>query len=284
MMEMDISRIIKQDMKAIYSAFKNEDFRNMNVFSNRIITDAIFADKSKFIIVGFFLKDMALIYKVMKAKKELTTFTTAKSFGDNFIRSIIDDDIELEIVWVNYHRFRISMMEHQQNEHEKNNYSQNFDFSHMAFVQLIDMLKNEKNILLINNNQFLHGMNSEMERIFKVHGANLDDFYAMALTGSLGLYYGYAEYYGSAREDFIEKSIFPHIDNVSEVLEKDPVDQKEVENLLVKLLSEWRYSYIRFMERPKFIPIKEDREVSISEETKKKISDTVAKVLEQEVK
>jgi hypothetical protein len=220
----------------------------------------------------------------MKGKKELTTLTTAKSFGDIFIRSIIDHDIKLEQVWTTYHKFRISLMEHQQNEHEKDNYELNFDFSHTVFTRLMSMLEKEKNILLIDKNQFLRGITTEMERIFKVHGANLFDFYSMALISALHLYFQYVDYYGSAREEIIEKSIFPYLENILDLLKKDQIDQNEINKLLVKLLQEWRLSFIRFMERPKFVPIREDEELSISEETKKKISDTVTKVLEEEVR
>ncbi|MCR3907136.1 MAG: hypothetical protein NUK62_08950 [Tenericutes bacterium] len=284
MMELDISSIIKQDLAAIQSAFEDDDFRNMNVFSNRIMTDAVFGNKDNFVIIGFFLKDMALIYEIMKAKKELTTFSTAKSFGTVFLKSITKTDIEIEQIWKEYHKTRIGLMEHQQNEHEKGNYSQNFEFSNEVFVKLINMLKEEKNILLLAKNKFLEGINSEMERIFKVHGAALVNFYAMALTGALQLYYQYVDYYESLRDQIIETVVFPYVNNIIVILEKDPINPDEVNNLLIKLISEWRFSFIRFMERPKFVPIKQDEELLISEDTKKKISETVAKVLEQEVK
>lgn len=281
---MDISSIMKQDLAAIQSAFEDDDFRNMNVFSNRIMTDAIFGDENNFVIIGFFLKDMALIFENMKAKKELTTFATAKSFGTVFLKSIAVNDFEIGTIWDEYHKTRIGLMEHQQSKHEKEKYSQNFEFTSMVFDKLLNMLKKEQNILSLNKNRFLDGINSEMERIFKVHGASLGDFYAMALLGALQLYYQYVDYYESLREKIIETVVFPYIDSIVGVLEKDTLNPDDINNLLIKILSEWRFSFIRFMERPKFVPIKQDEELSISEETKKKISETVTKVLEQEVK
>lgn len=279
---MDISSVIKQDIGAVYSAFKNEDFRNMNIFSNRIMSNALFSDDPKFTLIGFFLKDIALIYDAMKARKELATFTTAKSFGEVFLKSLKIED-EIDEHWKKYHEFCNSVREHTATIHEKKSYKEAIEFSHASFIWLLKLLEKDKELLLVGKNQFARGILNEMNRIFRVHGGGIEEIYAVSLIRGLQLYYEYMDYFEDARTEIITSSVFPYVDAIAKTMMAKEVNQKEVTSLLRRIIIDWRLSYIRFMERPRIVPIGQ-KPLPITEETRQKLSETIAKALEEEVK
>lgn len=279
----DISQIIEQDVKAAYSAFRNDDFRLVNIFANRIMTNAILSEDPRLTLVGFFLKEVARICDGIKARKDLTTFSTAKSLGDAYIESIkLGNDINE--FWEQYHRFYNRVRKHEQNEYEKKSYEENVEFTRFAFRWLIEKLSEDRNMLFNDKNQFVLGILNEMDRTIRVHGGELVDLYALLLVRALQLYCAYIEYFNKdERNEIVKKSLFPYIDDITKMLLKDLVDPKEVTLLLKHIILDWRLCYIHFMERPRFVPIREEG-IPITEETKRKISETVAKSLEKEVK
>jgi len=280
----DISKIIEQDVKAAYSAFKNDDFTDTNIFANRIMANAILGEDSRLILVGFFLKEMARIYGPIKARKDLSTFSTAKSLGDVYIRSI-NSKGSINELWEQYHEFYNRVRGHRQDEYEKQSYKENVEFTRFAFRWLIEKLSEDRNTFFNENNQFMRGILNEMDRILKVHGGALVELYAWSLVKALQFYYGYVDYFGKdKRREIIEKSVFPYIDDITKTFLQDEVDSKQVTLLLHRMIVDWRICFIHFMERPRFVPIEREKRVPITEETKKKISETVSKALEEEVK
>jgi len=281
---MDIHEVIEQDVKAAYSAFQNDDFTDMNIFANRIMENAVLSEDPRLTLVGFFLKEMARIYGPIKARKDLSTFSTAKSLGDVYIRSIKLEN-SINELWEKYHQFYNRVRGHRHDEYEKESYKENVEFTHFAFGWLIKKLSEDRNVLFNENNQFTHAILNEMDRILRVHGGELVDLYASSLARALELYYDYVDYLGKdERSQVIEKSVFPYIDDITKTLLKDTVDPNEVTHLLRRIIVDWRISFLHFMERPGFVPIEREKRVQITEETKKKISETVAKALEEEVK
>jgi len=85
----DISQIIEQDVKAAYLAFRSDDFRLMNIFANRIMSNAILSENPRLTLSGFFLKEIARICGEIKARQDLTTFSTSKSHADAYIQSFL---------------------------------------------------------------------------------------------------------------------------------------------------------------------------------------------------
>jgi len=280
----DIYQVIEQDVKAAYSAFKNDDFTNMNIFANRIMANALLDKDPRLTLVGFFLKEIARIYGPIKARKGLSTFSTAKSLGDTYINSI-NLKADIAELWMQYHQFRNRIKEHRQDEYEKESYKENIEFTHLVFRWLIEKLSEERNMLFNPKNLFLRGILNEMDRIIRVHGVDLVDLYAWSLTKALQLYYNYMDYFSeNERREVVEKSVFQYIDDINETMSKSKVAPQEVALLLQRIIADWRMQYIHFMERPRLVSIERQEGVPITEETKKKISETVAKALEEETK
>jgi len=280
----NISRIIEQDIKAAHSAFSNDDFRLMNIYANRVMSNAILSDDPRLTLPGFFLKEAARIYGSIKAKKDLSTFSTAKSLGEVYLNGLKLDSSFGEM-WQRYHDFFVRVLEHDTDEHEKKSYKADPEFTNFAFRFFIEKMSEDRDILYNVNNQFLRGLLNEMDRIFRVHKGGLFELYALSLVRALELYSGYVPYYEKRRRnEIIGKSLLPYIEAISEMLREDPVDPEKVALLLKRIILDWRLCFIHFMEAPGYIPVQEEKRVPITEETKKRISETVSKALEEEVR
>lgn len=282
-MATQISQIIQQDVKAAYSAFQNDDFRLVNIYANRIMTNSIFDKKPHLTLIGFFLKEVARIHDRMKAYKDLTTFATAKSIGDTYIKTV-NVESGINKFWEEYDNFYNRIRKYEQDKYEKESYKDNTEFTHLTFRWLLDRLNKDRAVLFNHNNQFVRGILTEMDRIFRAHGGDRVDLYAFSLLRALELYSGYINYFSKdERNEFITKSMFTYIDDIVKTMSKDHVDPTDVTILLRRIILDWRVCYIRFMERPRLVPI-EEKKVPITEETKKRISKSVEKALEEEVK
>jgi len=283
-MATNILQVIEQDVKAAHSAFRSDDFALMNIFSNRIMSNAMLSEDSRLTLIGFCLKETSRIYERMKAREELTTFATAKSLGDVYIRTI-DLKSDIKQFWEEYYLFRNKIRQYQQSKYEKESYEENVDFTRFAFRWFIQKLDEDRGMLFKKNNQFVRGIQNEMGRIFCVHGGELVDLYALSLVRALQLYYDYTDYFSKdERKEVINKSLLPYVDEMAKTLAKGTVDHEEVSSLLRRIIVDWRMAYIHFMERPRLVPIEREKGVPITEETKRKISETVTKALEEEVK
>jgi len=282
---MDISRIIQEDLNAALSAFRDDDFRLMNIYANRIMSNAILGEDPMMMLPGFFLKEMSRIYGIIKAKKGLATFSTAKSLGETYVKSMRWPDGETKDVWREYHDFYVRISDHQMDEHEKGSYTVNHEFTKHAFRFFIQKMSEDRTFLLNEHNRLVQGTLNELDRIFKVHKGDMSGLYTISLVRALQLYSNYMPYYDKEeRGKVIESSMFSYIDEIRNILQGESIDPRDITVLLSRILHDWRMCYVHFMEAPSIIPVPAERRVPIAEETKEKISDAVAKALEEEVR
>lgn len=282
---MAISKVIKQDAKAALLAAKDDDFRSMNIYSNRIMTNALFDNdpNPNFALIGFFFKETARMCGEMKASKESTAYSTAKSIVVNYIESV-DVEGTNEKLWSDFADFYNKIRKYEEDEYEKESYEDAPVFTKSGFRWLSELINKERMFLYDSNSRYLTGVAVEMERIIRAHGGELHEICVVSLFKALSLYSNYLSYFDQDyRKEVIAKSFFSYLDSVVTIASKEEVDFGQVTKLLAKIIFDWRICYIRFLERLSIIPV-EERKVPIAEETKKKLAESVEKALEQEVR
>jgi hypothetical protein len=281
---MDVSSIILQDYKATLSAFDKDDFSLVNIFANRIMTNAVIGAEPKYTLIGFFLKEVSRIYGRIKSRQEHTAFFTAKSHGDNYVKSLnLDDDIQT--IWKKHLIFLNKVREYYKNEFETGNYEDNEEFSTYVFDWLIKKLDTDKDILYNKNNYFFKGILNEMNRIFNLHGGGIKELYALTLIRALDFYHNYLSIFNEVeRIKIIKEDLMLHVEKTITVLSKADLNSDEVTYLLQNIIRDWRNFFIHFMEFRQLIPVPKREGVQITEETRKKISETVTKALEEEMR
>ncbi|MDH5483496.1 MAG: hypothetical protein OEY22_11575 [Candidatus Bathyarchaeota archaeon] len=280
---MESSRIVKQDMKAALSAAQNDDFEEMNIYSNRIMTNAIFDENSNFALLGFFFKEIARTCGSVKTNRDTTAYATAKSIATSYIESV-DIESKSEQLWSNYVEFYNKIRKYEQNEHENKSYEDDLSFTNASLNWLVELINKDRKLLFKPENRLITGILTEMERIARVHGAQIREICLISLFRALNLYSSYLDYFDKDyRNEIIENSVLPYLDSIKAAAQNEKIDFDPITQLLAKIIFDWRVCYIRFMERPRIVPIGE-RKVAVSEETKKRLSESVEKALQKEVK
>ena len=279
---MEISQIIIQDLNAVLLAAKDDDYRLMNIYSNRVMMNATFGKSSNFAVIGFFIKEIAKICSSIKNNKKTTSYSTAKSIALNYIESMDINDGN-EKLWNNYTQFYNKIRKYQEDEYERQSYQDNSDFTSMSFDWLLKLAKTEKDLIFNPANRLIAAIANEMDRIIRVHGGGLSENCLVSLFKALTLSSSYLFFNESEKQKNIaENTIFPYIDLIA-TLEPDKIDLDQVTNILANIIFDWRISYIKFLERTSFVPV-EEQKAEITAETRKKLSESIEKALEEEVK
>jgi hypothetical protein len=280
---MEISKIIKQDAKAALLAAQSDDFRTMNIYSNRIMTNAIFDKNPDFALIGFFFKEIARICGSVRTNKDTTAYSTAKSIAVSYIESVAIES-KSEQLWSDYVDFYDKIRKYEQDEYENKSYEDDPTFTNASFNWLLELINKDKKLLFKRDNQFITGILVEMDRIIRAHGGRIREICIVSLFRALSLYSNYLDYFDKDyRNEIIENSVLPYLDSITAATQKEKIDFDQITGLLAKIVFDWRVCYTQFLERPRVVPI-EERKVVITEETRKKLSESVEKALEKEVK
>jgi hypothetical protein len=280
---MGISEIIEQDVKAAFLSAQGDDFRLMNIYSNRIMMDAVFDKNPNFALIGFFLRQIAMICGHIKTGKDTTAYSTAKSIAVSYIKSVAVES-KSEQLWSDYADFFDKIRKYEEDEYEKKSYKDNPAFTNASFNWLLRLINADRKLLFRPNNRLITGIANEMDRIIRVHGGGPREIHLISLFKALDLYSGYLDYFAEDyRNEIIQNCIFPYLDSITNATQKEKIDFDQITSLLAGIIFDWRVCYIQFLERPSIVQIEEHR-VPITEETKKKLSESVEKALEKEVK
>jgi len=280
---------IEEDFKAAFEAFKNDSFGEMNIFSNRVMSNAIFGSDFRIFLPGFFMKDVAFTFGLLKTKQPATAFSTSKSHGFSFIEILqkLLASLDEKQLWKEFHNFRNAIRKFEIDSFEEKSYSDNPEFTKVAFSWLLSYLKTNRNVLFDSNNLLLKGVLNEMNRIFKVHSGALSDTVLISLIEALDRYYDYIRRIyvkpntQSIDEEIIKNNIFSLIDQIEKIYAEE-LKIAEADSVLWKLVKGWREFYIQYMELPppRFAI---EKGIVLPEDLKKKISESITKTLEKEV-
>ena len=292
MKSQDVFQVLREDIKAATKAFKENDFDYMNIFANRAMANVIMGPTIKYVLPGFFLKDVASTYRLLNLRK-IKAFETAKSFGKDYLKSLstLLPEFDERKAWEDYYGFNLKIRKFMMNEFEETAYSENLSFSDAALEWMIKYLLTNEQMLLDPNNNFLKGVINEIVRIYQVHGGSLKMNIAASLIEALDRCYEYLEVYKGSTENLFEKKakqeIIPYLKRIADVIlipkSDKEMDFSAVDSILCELVKRWREYFIQYMERPRaVIPV--EKAVRIPEEAKKKISESLTKALEAEAK
>jgi hypothetical protein len=240
---------------------------------------------------GFFLKDLALSFGIIQARRG-TALHTAKVVGNRHLKSLekmVDtgkmNDKEF---WELFYKSCLDLRVFLRSDFEKEAYpSDDPEFSHAAFVWLLNYLKQRKTVLLDPRNLLFKGVINEMDRIFKVHGGFQSEIYAISMLKALDRYYDYFRRAhspkGTIDENKAKSMIFPYVDEITSIVSSRRVNMSKMMGVLWELVSGWRKFFIEYMElgRP---GIAVEKAVELPEEAKRKLTESVTKALEGEVK
>jgi len=283
-----LDKAIKEDLGAAIDAFRKDSFDFVNIAANRIMANAVFGPDTRVFLLGFFLKEVARTFGVLKTREEASAYSTAKSHGFKYVESLGKSFVSFdeEELWKGFHDFVNRMRKFEMNEFEERNYSRNIEFTRDAFSWLLKHLFENKFLLFDPRNLLFKGILNEMERIFRVHSGDLPEIALISLIKAIDRYYDYvirAHRKPDNRIDgeAIENKILPYIDRIAKIYKKD-LEIKEVDDILWELVKGWRELFVQYMELPR-TRVTFEKGIELPAELKKKLSESITKTLEKKI-
>lgn len=286
-----IQRVIRQDMLAGITAFEKDNFSDMNMFANRLMANAAFGDTEGLILPGFFLKEVAGMFLMLKAMPN-SALSTAKTLTMKYLKALKEgmsgEKPNVELLWISFFQFYRDTRKFLVTDIEKKVYVDDIDFTRQAFIQLTRYMEKKKELLLDPNNRLLKGVLNEFNRIFRNHSGELVDVFATFLVSALDRVYNYVAisktHEGKIDKGKLEKFIFPYIENMEQLIyrpEKPLI--AEISHTICILTKQWREFFVQYMEWRRFESGIE-RAIELPAEMKKKLAESVSKTLETEIK
>jgi len=286
-----LSKIIALDIKAAIQAFNADDFDSANTFANRAMANAVMGKNRELILPGFFMKDLVISYGIIQVHRG-SALATAKTVGNKHLKvleKMLDKEkMDENELWSLFYKMSLELRDFLKSNFEKDTYtSDDYEFSHEAFIWLLSYLKEKKALLSNPKNHLLKGIINEMDRIFKVHGGFESEVYAISMLKALDRYYDYFRVAyrtnETIEEEKVKSVIFPYIDQIVSIVSSGKNDLNEIMEVLWKLVSGWRKFFIEYMElQPRGVAV--EKAIELPEEAKRKLTESVTKALEGEVK
>ncbi len=287
---------LEQDLAAARISFNDDNFRLMNIFANRVMSDAVFMTGSarrQGLLAGFFIRDVAFEMNRVSALGKAGPISTAKAAVKSYLDGIADSatkgHLTVDQFWKSYNEYANRVRKFGLEKAEERAYSENEEFTAIAARYLLDFLKSQERLLLDSRNLLLEGILNEIIRIYRVHGTSLREAVILSLLTYLQRVYNYIRYSrtsadGNVDQNVVESEIFSAIEKIRSVASKDPLDLEEATKTLESLMVSWREYFIRYVELPVAVGPAVERGIQLPEETKKKITEAITKDLGREAR
>lgn len=292
--------VFRQDLNAAVNSLQSEDFTNTTVFSNRIMSNALFGSERKLALVGFFLRDVSLVIGGIRARAAATPFSTAlsltKTYASGVLEKTKDPNFSEDDLWILYHDFHLKIRQVYLTSTEQNVYSEtNVAFTRESFKWLLSYLESHANSLLHQKSLLVKGITNEMNRIYWVHGGDLEETYCLSLMTALDRCNDYVKFISGSQvtgpqgeyQERIEKDILPYVKKVVALLRDGQPNKGDVNEVVWELTRRWREYFLEFMEQrtvsiqPIYQP---EKGIELPEETRDKLTKAITTSLEEEIK
>lgn len=283
--------IFRYDLDAYGYSVKEKDFKNANIFANRIMSNAALFDTKGYGIIGHILKEIAVDGMNLQQTTDVSEVPTYAKESSKVVGQILkelESGIDLNQIWNAYNNQQISTHHLFMIKIEKSAYLKpDTSFSNNALDKLISYMNKNKKLFLYRPNNFIIGILNEIGRIGKVHNLNSDDEHFVSLLRMLYKIDDYVKH-TSASSDFslrVEKEVLPFVDkiiNTHNLLKKGDATNDDVDDLLWSMIKTWRNYFVKFIE-PNSVPnsIRREQETTETPEATELIKE-ITKHIEEE--
>lgn len=286
--------ITREDFAAACEVFNSKNFELMNVFSNRLMSNAVFGEPDDHIyaVIGFFLKDLALDFA--KVGKESSISEEMQPFANLFLEGLDDafkEQFDLKAAWEGYQKYVDSTRRLRMTDAEKASYKDNPEYTNRILGFLVNKILKSEEAIFHENSQAFKGIAGEAERLLKAHGILSKDLVLVSLISAMDRLYDYARFScvsgsGQINLDLFKERIGPFVQEIAQFYENSNLSAeasyKAGSKILIKLIQEWRLYFVKFTELLR-VGGSEERRIEIPMEAKKKIGETISQALRKDL-
>ncbi len=290
-----VMEVLGEDFQAAKLSFEKDDYSLMNIYANRLASNAFLGDVSWAASIGHFLKQIAV--DALNARQRTDALNAVKAAGRKLLDALepqLSNEGDALKRWHAYLEYTDKARLGFLNDVEKEVYEEHPEYTTRISQVLARILRSEQNLLLDPKNVFLTGILNELDRTQRVHGMTPKTLAFRALIRALMRYYDYVVFAsllpdGTVDEKLLTGELGEIVNDVADVMDIPDVDDKQIigktEELLSKIVFGWRRFFIYYMERTLSTrSLGEQRRIELPEESKQKISEIIEKSLEREVK
>lgn len=250
-------KVFQYDLDAYGISVKDKDFKESNIFSNRIMSNAYLFDKQIYGIIGFILKEVAedgLNIQQRDPKAVSEYLKQSLKIVGSIITMLKQNEVSIEELWNMYSEQQLSTHSMFMSKNERAAYPKlEKDFSTNIIKKLLEILEENKPFLFDKRNNFLKGILNEIGRVSKTHGLTRNDEHFVSLLRMLHRVDEYVKA-SSSNLEFIKRSkeeILPFVDEIlllyKSISDENP-KEKEIDLLLWKIIGVWRLSFIKYLD------------------------------------
>ena len=243
---------------------------------------------------GVFIKEIAIDFiSFEKEKNIIDKLVPSGKKIFNVTKSLIDStNLDVTELWTAYSKYIEETRKIFLSDIEKKNYHDNPEITkEMIEYMFKEMLKTNNNIT-DENSVILKGFQNELTRLIHVHGIAPKEVLIFILIRVFDRYFDYALFSSLTQnkgvdKEQLDKTISPFMDRIRDF---HSISAKEefstltpiASELICDIIIEWRKYFIKYLEIGR-ITQKESRKIELSEETKKKIGETLTTAFQKDI-
>jgi hypothetical protein len=290
-----------QDIQVMKRALKKENFQNVNMQCNRIMSNSYLLNKKRFILPAFILRDLNMLITSLRESRSSRPLVSAAATLGQLIRRLeqlrVEQDFDITLLWESYcsslKTLRVQLLDDNELEVYDN---ENTEMTKSGFVSLIDFLNKNKDQLLNRKSPMVDTTIVEMTRLYTCYGIRDEDVPLRAVMIGLGLVDDYIENLAKDEDEFesiTRNTIFPFLSNLVEMKDMESMKRFETGTLVLSdIVMLWRESYLKCGEplgrRQRFaqnyiLPCNFSS-LNFSSEKKEQIADLLARGIEDQLR
>lgn len=301
MPEERFTAVTANNLKIAVDAFEERDFNLINIIGNRIVTDFTFEKDEQdedYVFIGPILKRLAgLLNKINEKKMIRDIEDNTEDFLDFLVDSFEDDDIDEDEIWDKYYQLEKDMRDLFISDSKKSEFEDRPEYSKNVRNYLVDYISKQRKRVLNLNINLMHGVMSELSRIYYTYGFEKDDLVMYILLTQFDRFLSYdkidyAVMKKMGEDEMIDEKVerlHSYIDEIIDINDTEGVETiiRRSNKIIGELGIQWRLYIIDYGDIPisKAPPEKEGKKViDLPDNVKEEISDIILNELKREAR
>lgn len=237
-------KTIKQDIAAALQYFRIKKFQLLGAMGDRIMSNLLIGEEKDLMVLGYMIKELAQEFNDIR-EEDPVRLNGCMDIGEKFIRDLFnsipdEEKFNPEVVWEDYYNYKKRIVEFIPTDVELAVYEKDVEFAHETTHKLMQLLDENRPLLLDDYNNLLLGILNEQNRVINLYGFQKSDLIFYTLLKAFHGYYRYLLAFKLAKKsegEAIAEKIYHYVDKITQI----PTDFENMSGESNKILGELGY-------------------------------------------